>query len=47
MTAGEFDKLLWDAGISLPDEELQATLPGAKWLLDLANHLPTPDPSDD
>lgn len=47
MTAEDFDELLKKAGISLPPEELQAALPGAKWLLDLANHLLTPDPSDD
>lgn len=40
MTAEDLDKLLQDAGISLPEEELRATLPGAEWLLALANHLP-------
>ncbi|WP_425073374.1 hypothetical protein [Sagittula sp. S175] len=40
MTAENLDKLLQDAGISLPEEELRATLPGADWLLTLASHLP-------
>ena len=47
MTAEDFDALLTNAGISLPGEELHAALPGAKWLLDVANQLPAPDqPSD-
>lgn len=47
MCAKEFDERLRDAGICLPEEELHAALPGAEWLLELANHLMDEDPNDD
>lgn len=49
MTAQELDEILKNAGISLPESEVEAVLPAANQLLKMANHLPddTPETAHD
>ena len=42
MTPETFDKILREAGITLPAKELQAAFPAAMRLLEVANQLPEP-----